>query len=265
MNYTKLYENIIERAKFENRVKGNGNYYENHHIQPRCLKGNDEDYNLVLLTGKEHFICHKLLTYIYPNNRDLATAFHFMVFGNNNYKNTARDYEYARELISRIGLSEETKKRISRASKGRLHTDEAKKKMSKTLKGKPAPNKGKKMSEEQKIKLRNAAKFRPKISEETRKKMSISAKNKPKISEETRKKMSEGRKGELNGMYGKSAMKGKQHTEETKKKIGNSNKGKKRSLEAIEKYRKMNVGRKISEETKKKISESLKKRNLLKS
>lgn len=60
MNYKKIYHNIIHRALGENRSKKD-NYYENHHIIPRSLGGSDDDDNLVLLTAKEHFLCHFLL------------------------------------------------------------------------------------------------------------------------------------------------------------------------------------------------------------
>ncbi|GJQ43742.1 MAG: hypothetical protein JETCAE03_32400 [Ignavibacteriaceae bacterium] len=53
---------------------------------------------------------------------------------------------------------------------------------------------------------------------------------------------------------------GRQHSEETKKKIGNSNKGKKKSLEAIEKNRIAHLGKQDSKKTKIKKSNSQKKR-----
>jgi hypothetical protein len=59
--YHKIYNNIIERAKREDRRKGPGIYYEAHHILPRSLGGTDDKENLVLLTLREHFLCHKLL------------------------------------------------------------------------------------------------------------------------------------------------------------------------------------------------------------
>ena len=66
MDHQKIYENIILIAKSKNRQKLNKNdidyvYYENHHIIPKCLNGNDDENNLVLLTAKEHYVCHKLL------------------------------------------------------------------------------------------------------------------------------------------------------------------------------------------------------------
>ena len=59
--YTKWYFNIIEKANKENRSKYKGVYYEEHHIIPRSLAGTDEYSNLVLLTAREHYICHLLL------------------------------------------------------------------------------------------------------------------------------------------------------------------------------------------------------------
>ena len=65
MNYSILYDNIIEKARFENRSKRNDIYYENHHIIPKCFGGSNKKDNLVLLTAKEHYICHKLLVELY--------------------------------------------------------------------------------------------------------------------------------------------------------------------------------------------------------
>jgi len=122
MNYQKVYEIIINKAKSENRIRKtyyerqkinfNCQYYENHHILPRCLGGNNEKNNLVLLTAKEHFVAHKLLTYIYAGNRKIACAFHKMSFSKkHNELVSARDYSYARELISKIPMSDETKQK----------------------------------------------------------------------------------------------------------------------------------------------------------
>lgn len=61
MNYKKIYDAIIFKALTENRFKSVDNYYESHHIVPRCMGGLDESDNLVLLTAKEHFVCHHLL------------------------------------------------------------------------------------------------------------------------------------------------------------------------------------------------------------
>ena len=52
MNYKRIHNNIIERAK-NRTLKG---YKERHHIVPRCMGGTDEPENLVELTPEEHFV-----------------------------------------------------------------------------------------------------------------------------------------------------------------------------------------------------------------
>ena len=75
---------------------------------------------------------------------------------------------------------------------GLKHSEEAKQKMSETRKGRIPPNKGLKMSEEQKIKLREAHKGK-KHSEEHKRKV-VEARSGYKHSETTKKKMSESAK-----------------------------------------------------------------------
>lgn len=110
MNHQKIYDNIILNAKNCNRTREDKIYYENHHIIPKCLEGVDEEFNRVLLTSKEHFLCHKLLTYIYPQNRKIACAFHYMAF-NGKHLVSLREYEYAIKLVKSIPVSEDTIKK----------------------------------------------------------------------------------------------------------------------------------------------------------
>jgi len=126
MNYQKIHDKIIENARLQNRQKLSRNnknyvYYENHHIVPRCLNGSDDITNLVLLIPKEHYIIHKLLTYIYKGNLKIAQAFFLMVFNKKKkLKLSLRDYTYAKELINSIPTlkaSDETRKKISKILK----------------------------------------------------------------------------------------------------------------------------------------------------
>lgn len=59
MNYKKVYDNIIERAK--NRKINDGEYVEKHHIIPVSLNGTNDKDNLVILYPREHYIVHLLL------------------------------------------------------------------------------------------------------------------------------------------------------------------------------------------------------------
>ena len=56
MDYLKIYQNIIERA----RNRKIGGYTEKHHIIPKCIGAVDSYINIVSLTAKEHFLCHIL-------------------------------------------------------------------------------------------------------------------------------------------------------------------------------------------------------------
>jgi len=70
MNYTKIYNTLIERA----RNRGIDGYFEKHHIVPRCLGGTDDKDNIVALTPEEHYVSHQLLVKMYPNEKSLAWA-----------------------------------------------------------------------------------------------------------------------------------------------------------------------------------------------
>lgn len=185
MNYSKIYNNLVYQDKLKNRKKDNGEYFEEHHINPKCLGGGDDGDNLVLLTTREHYIAHKLLTKIYPDNRKILMAFHFMVHGQQGQSMnlSSRVYEEARELFIK-------------AQSGRCLSDETKKKMSES-------HKGKKLSEKTKEKIRNKAIGR-KVTKETIKILSeshkgISPSNKGKKtgprSEEVKRQISEKMKG----------------------------------------------------------------------
>lgn len=200
MNYQKIYLNIIKKAKSQNRIRASKYkrkkykidfiYYENHHIIPKCLGGTDEETNLVLLTAKEHFICHKLLTYIYKGNRKIAYAFHRMAFSQKeNRKISSRDYSYAIELIKTTFISEETRKKMKGKTpwnkgktnvydKGVLENWSRKKLGNQNGLGNKS-NTGKKFSEEHKDKIRKKH-IGLKPSEETRKKLANKAKQRKK-------------------------------------------------------------------------------------
>lgn len=75
MNYQKIHDQIIERAKVRNLTDRKKIYFETHHIIPRCLGGTDDSCNKVNLLAREHFLIHWLLHRIYPDNAKLSWAF----------------------------------------------------------------------------------------------------------------------------------------------------------------------------------------------
>jgi hypothetical protein len=101
MNYQRIYDQIIDRAR-NRELQG---YSERHHIVPKCMGGSNQKENLVRLKAREHFICHQLLVFIHPTNKQVAYAFWGMCnqLGSKNnkrdYKISARTYETGREFF----------------------------------------------------------------------------------------------------------------------------------------------------------------------
>lgn len=75
MNYAKIYNSLIERAKSREL----NCYYEVHHIVPKCMGGSDDKENLANLTPEEHYIAHQLLAKMYPNEPKLIRACIMMI------------------------------------------------------------------------------------------------------------------------------------------------------------------------------------------
>ena len=102
MNYSKIYEEIIENRK---NKEYNG-YTESHHIIPRSLGGSDKKENLVDLSAREHFICHLLLTKMYDKNsyewHKMVRAFSMMSVSSSNQKRymTSKLYKQHRKDFS---------------------------------------------------------------------------------------------------------------------------------------------------------------------
>ncbi len=138
MNYKNIYNNLILKTKSENRKKGFDIYYEAHHIIPKCFGGegdcrNIKHPNIVLLTTKEHYFAHLLLTKIYPDSACMKKALWNMVTVDpfqQRYTPSSRMYSLIRNeyIISVSGknshnygrkLSEETKRKIGLTSVGR--------------------------------------------------------------------------------------------------------------------------------------------------
>lgn len=101
MNYEKIYDKIIDRAKIENRKRNDRREYDNHHILPKSLGGSDDDSNLVLLTLKEHLVAHVLLCKIYNCDYEKASKMYsavrrMMSSGRHKVRYSCRIYEMMR-------------------------------------------------------------------------------------------------------------------------------------------------------------------------
>lgn len=105
--YYNWYNVIVNHAKSQQRIKGTGEYYESHHIMPKSLGGDNSKDNLVLLTAKEHVVCHHLLTKCTEgtDRAKMNYAFWSLVNGwgdfRTGYRITARQYTKLKEDIAR--------------------------------------------------------------------------------------------------------------------------------------------------------------------
>jgi len=152
MNYEKIYTNLILKAKKREEVDpswADSEYTERHHWYPKSLypEYSKEDWNIVRLTAKEHYLSHYLLHKMLPSCSKMSYAFWRMSNTNNQGKRhipNGRSFEVARkanavamsELHTGRTHSEEVKEKISRAMVGRVHSEETRAKMSKAHKGK---------------------------------------------------------------------------------------------------------------------------------
>lgn len=62
--YLRYYQQLISSRRLLVRSKSDIVKYERHHILPKSLGGNNTKLNLILLTGREHYIAHLLLVRI---------------------------------------------------------------------------------------------------------------------------------------------------------------------------------------------------------
>lgn len=155
--YTKIYNAIIANAQA--RVKPEI-YTETHHIIPKSLGGEDTDENLVVLTAREHFICHWLLMKMCEGKqkRKMARAFNSMVGREN-----ARQYRYTPKSARLYQL---VRQECNENMKGKKHSKESIELMKKNrgvkgVVGENNPMFGKKHSEEtRKIQSEKAKKRR---------------------------------------------------------------------------------------------------------
>ena len=161
--YRRIYCSIIDRAVSAGRKKGRGTYYESHHVAPACVTGMKRSAGRrVLLTAKEHFICHLLLIKFVHN--DFVTkaqwALHSMA-NHNSQRNglTAAQFEKARVEFAKAQVGEKN------PFFGMKHTEEFKKKTSEHFKrinkGRVPWNKGVPITEEQRTKQRAAMMGKP--------------------------------------------------------------------------------------------------------
>lgn len=123
--YTKWYFNIVDKAISQRDIIG---YTEIHHIIPKSMGGNNTKDNLVVLTAREHFICHLLLVKAVDASYKKKMNFAFWRMCNikeNRHTPTARQYLLGKSLF--------TDSQLGHAPYLLSHTKETRDKISKIM------------------------------------------------------------------------------------------------------------------------------------
>jgi hypothetical protein len=184
--YTRWYYNIIQQSK----TRSISGYTEKHHIIPKSLGGSNSKNNLAVLTPREHFICHLLLTKMTDGINKQKMIFglwRMSVPAKDRHRITSTQYEKIRNefcrvnsnrhkgkinsqksldkrkatMLERYGTmitftkhSSSAKKKVSDANTGRKHTKEELIKMRESHLG--SKNAFAKLTEEQVIKIKQS-------------------------------------------------------------------------------------------------------------
>jgi hypothetical protein len=187
LNYQRIHDQIIAAARERGMPSG---YCERHHVIPRSMGGTNDATNLVRLTGREHYLIHWMLFKIHRYQETAFAWFRMTHTKESCGRYTSYTYEYAKraksEFQSRLfagrTLSEEHRRKLSEAKRGRSYSDQGRD---------PATSrKGQTLTPEQKARIGAASRGR-------------------KASDETRKKLSASKTGHRNPRYGKPALNAK--------------------------------------------------------
>jgi hypothetical protein len=156
--YTKWYYQIVNNRKANPLDRDV--YQENHHIIPKSLGGSNKKENIVSLTAKEHFICHRLLIKM-TDGKDkvkMSYAVRSMMIRENSYQSR---YKISSKIYESI--IKETRKIIGRSQTGennpyygKTHSNNVRNVMKEKRKKQPPPMLGKEHTKETKEKLREA-------------------------------------------------------------------------------------------------------------
>lgn len=227
--YTRWYDSIITRARARSKLSI---YVERHHIIPKCMGGLNGD-NLVELTPREHFICHRLLVRMTDDlktKKALRWALHRMMFSKadtheSRYVTNSHTFAKLRDEFNEAQrkpreLSEDHRAKIIAANqsrKGRKLSDETRAKMSAARMGRTSPNKGKARPEEAIQKMKATMAAQPKKAPWNKGKQA---------SAEDRKKIADGLKQSEQFQTTKHNRKGCTLTEETRAKMSAARTGK---------------------------------------
>lgn len=189
--YTTLYYSIIYRAKARTDIVG---YTEKHHIIPKCLGGDDSKDNLVVVTTREHFICHRLLPKMTIGNdkHKMLSAIFRMMHSSQTERYVGTSHVYNTVKLEKANIASQLFSGTGNPFYGVKHTEEAKNKI-RNARARQVIQQGTTMTLEAREKLSKAAKGRI-LTDEHKRKIGL-ANSKKTISDEQKHRLSLLRKG----------------------------------------------------------------------
>jgi hypothetical protein len=167
MNYRKIYDALMERGRNRKFVKGE---HERHHIVPKALGGGNERENIAVLTYREHFLAHWILTKITEGQSNFKMIHALNRLMNKNSKQTKSYTSWQYSITRQIYVASLTKTMVGSGNPffGRKHTDAYKEKArarnagpNSTWFGKPKSEEWKKAASKRR-KAQNALRVGPK-------------------------------------------------------------------------------------------------------
>lgn len=252
--YTRMYYQIVQKAQTRTIVEG---YTEKHHIVPKSLGGSNNANNIVVLTAREHFICHWLLPKMTDGKykRSMAHALRMMLASSssqhsNRYIPSPKKYELVKKLanaaskgrpclletrekirqgnLNRAPITEETCAKLSAAGKRRKgFTPEGRQRVIEA-------GKKKRLTDDQKEHLRRKRAEQVErqgttMTAAAREKLSNAAKGRI-LSEDHKAKISKAHKGKVISDSTREKMKNKIVSDATKAKLSQANLGKNKGI-----------------------------------
>lgn len=158
LNTDRYYDFINQIIRSRGQWGIENEYYEGHHIIPKCFGGNGKTKecheNIIRLYPREHFCVHKILAEDNPNNNKIVSAWCMMAFPKTNTQQ--RDFPISEDEYARLRIM------FGNIRKNVVVTNETKEKLSKSHKGIHHPP----FSEEHKLKLSESNKHPHNISED---------------------------------------------------------------------------------------------------
>ena len=124
IHYINRYKRFIAYCRIR---KLKADYYERHHIKPRCLGGSDREQNLIKLSAREHYIAHWILSKCFVKGKSKQKlAYAFLAMAMNRPKLTAKQFARTKLALSKVPgnrlgnkLTKATKQKLREANLGK--------------------------------------------------------------------------------------------------------------------------------------------------